>query len=532
MILDHTISTEKNPKMQKRYYKWFVLITLSCVYAFNTMDRNILAILANDMKSDLGLTDSELGFLYGTAFSVFYALFGVPFGRVADMWSRTKLISGGLTFWSIMTTLSSQATSFITLGVLRFGVGVGEASSTPAAYSLLYDYFSESRRTTAFALYASGAVLGTGLSFALGGWFLDVWHSQWPDPQSAPFGLRGWQVAFIGVGLPGLVLAPIVYFIREPRAQSTRMTHEAVDENIRANVFFREVSAMFPGINLVALYMAGGRRRAAIVNLIILVLTAGSSALLAILSGDHLQWAALGVGLYSSASWMQLTRLREPGCINAILGSPSLIRLYIASAALTFASTGIGFWVVPWLQRRFLLDASSLGLWIGLVAAVASVVGMFSAGVLADFMRKRDKRGRMVVAIAGAFVSVLAIGATLFSSSFSIAMIILSVYYFSSSMVTAPIVSSINGLVEGRYRAVTTAFALLVVCLIGNSLGPYCVGKISDILSVRLGIANDQSLAIAMVGPILVQFFGMLILVSSLKSIVRAEQVIAEKSFV
>ena len=118
-------------------YSWYALGVLILVYLLNFVDRQILSILANDIKADLELDDAQLGFLYGTAFAIFYALFGIPLGRLADTWSRTRLLASGIALWSCMTALSGFARNFATLTVARIGVGVGEASSAPTCYSMI-----------------------------------------------------------------------------------------------------------------------------------------------------------------------------------------------------------------------------------------------------------------------------------------------------------------------------------------------------------------------------------------------------------
>jgi sugar phosphate permease len=135
-------------------YANYLLGVLVLVYVINFLDRQIIAILAEDIKADLGVSDAEIGFLYGTAFAVFYAIFGIPLGRLADVWNRSSLIAIGLGFWSLMTAFSGFARNFGQLAAARIGVGVGEASASPAAFSMLSDSFPARRRATVLALYS------------------------------------------------------------------------------------------------------------------------------------------------------------------------------------------------------------------------------------------------------------------------------------------------------------------------------------------------------------------------------------------
>ena len=196
-------------------YSWYVLGVLFLVYVVNFLDRNIISILAQDIKTDLGLGDDQLGFLYGTAFAVFYVLFGIPLGRLADSWYRGRLIALGLAAWSSMTALSGLAGSYGQLALARAGVGIGEASASPAAYSLLADYFPVRRRALVLSIYTSGLYVGGALSLPLGGWIAHAWNRSYSHGM-APFALAGWQVAFLAVGVPGLLLALWVLTLREP----------------------------------------------------------------------------------------------------------------------------------------------------------------------------------------------------------------------------------------------------------------------------------------------------------------------------
>ena len=178
-------------------YSWYVLGVLILFYILNYVDRQILSILANDIKADLKLSDADLGFLYGTAFAVFYALFGIPLGRLADSWHRVKLMSLGLSLWSFMTAASGFAPNGAALTAARVGVGVGEATAGPAAYSIIADLFPRRLRATALSIYSSGLYLGAGLSLLLGGVVVQRWNHAFPD--GGPLGLVGWQAAFMAV---------------------------------------------------------------------------------------------------------------------------------------------------------------------------------------------------------------------------------------------------------------------------------------------------------------------------------------------
>ena len=218
----------------ERYAK-YVLAVLLIVYVFNFIDRQIISILAEEIKADLGISDADIGFLYGTAFAVFYAVFGIPLGKLADTWSRKSLISLGLGFWSLMTALSGTARSFAALATYRFGVGVGEASATPAAFSMLSDYFAPKVRATVLSIYSSGVYIGAGVGLFLGAAVVDAWEGWYPDAASAPFGLQGWQAAFLAVGLPGLLMAVWVWMLREPVRGLSEGLRIPPDTSVSAN---------------------------------------------------------------------------------------------------------------------------------------------------------------------------------------------------------------------------------------------------------------------------------------------------------
>jgi MFS family permease len=183
-------------------YARYVLGLLFVVYVFNFVDRQILSILLEPIKADLGVSDSAMGFLTGIAFALFYTVTGLPIARLADRRSRTAIIAIGLATWSAMTAASGRAPPVGPRGAARRGVGIGEAACTPPAHSLLADYFPPQRRATALAVYGMGIHVGILFGFLVGGWMNELF---------------GWRQAFFVVGLPGLALAVVVALtVREP----------------------------------------------------------------------------------------------------------------------------------------------------------------------------------------------------------------------------------------------------------------------------------------------------------------------------
>jgi len=150
-------------------YSWYVLSVLTAIYVLNFLDRSLIYILFTPIKAEMAFSDLELALLGTTSFVIFYTLLGVPFGRLADRVSRTKLIAGGLAVWSLFSGLTGFAHGFWPLFLCRVMVGVGEATLGPAALSLLSDFFPPRMRATVQGIYSSGIAVGGGLAFFLGG---------------------------------------------------------------------------------------------------------------------------------------------------------------------------------------------------------------------------------------------------------------------------------------------------------------------------------------------------------------------------
>lgn len=184
-------------------YKRVVLAFLVAAYTFNFIDRTIVSILGQAIKVDLKITDAQLGMLGGIAFAILYTLLGVPIARLAERFNRVSIISLAIVAWSVFTAACGLAANFVILLAMRVGVGIGEAGCSPPIHSLISDYFEPKRRASALAIYSFGIPLGAMIGSVAGGFLAKNF---------------GWRMAFIVVGLPGLILAALIKLVvREPQ---------------------------------------------------------------------------------------------------------------------------------------------------------------------------------------------------------------------------------------------------------------------------------------------------------------------------
>ena len=213
-------------------YAWYVVGVLTLVYVFSFVDRQIFSLLVGPLRRDLDISDTKVSLLMGFSFAVFYTCFGVPLGRLADVYSRRLVIAAGLVLWSAFTIGCGLAGTFTELLILRMGVGVGEAALSPAAYSLISDFFPRERLATAISVYATGIYIGMGLSYMLGGVVVG-WAEAQPDWNLPLVGAtHAWQLIFFVIGLPGVALAPLLITIREPRERRARAAAAAPTRDV------------------------------------------------------------------------------------------------------------------------------------------------------------------------------------------------------------------------------------------------------------------------------------------------------------
>lgn len=506
-------------------YSWYVLFVLVVVYILNFIDRQILSILAVDIKADLGLKDSDLGFLGGAAFAVFYALFGIPLGRLADNWSRVKLLSIGLTLWSTMTALSGFAYNKVTLTFARMGVGVGEATASPTAYSLISDYFPKRQKATALAIYSSGLYLGGGVSLFIGAAIVEAWNRAYPA--GGPMGLVGWQAAFLAVGIPGLIVALWVATLREPvRGAMDGVASPSSATPFRA--FGKDLSMIVPPLTL---YGAWKRGPAALgVNIGFAAAVSAFAWWMIALTGNFPQWSAVALGYYAVFSWACTLRAHDPATFRLIWGTPAFICTTLGYGLVSLAAYALGFWSAPYAETVLGLPKQELALILGANGALSGFIGVIVGGRIADALRERNPAGRILMIIFGVVAPIIPIwiGYTTENSTLFYAMNFLAGMFGATALGAAA--ATTQDLVLPRMRGTATAAFFLGTTLVGLSFGPYMVGQISDLAGTIVDGKPVSDLRTGILSLIAVAPIALGLLVYAYRAVPRAEATIAERA--
>ena len=308
--------------VKKARFPIATILVLTLIYAFNFIDRQIVAVIGTELQNALSLNNTQLGFLYGTVFSFFYAFAGIPMGHLADRFSRKWMIIGGLLIWSTATVLSGFAGSFMSLIIFRIIVAVAESACSPAAYSLISDMVPPEKHATAISVYASGIFIGVGSSFLFGGTISNT---------------MGWREALIGVGFPGILVGIVAIFIIK------NVPHKHAQESAgNFSDFFLALKNMFSK-PVIALHLIGF----AFLSLSGYSLLAFLSQILSVQHSSphlipHYGWFMFGTGITITLSGLMADKLAQihpryrfvMGIIAALGGLP----LYLLGI---FADTGL-----------------------------------------------------------------------------------------------------------------------------------------------------------------------------------------------
>jgi MFS family permease len=522
-------NTAPVPLTKATPYAWYALGVLVLVYVFNFVDRQILSILAEDVKRDLNINDAYLGFLYGTAFGVFYALFGIPLGRLADNWHRVRLLTAGLGLWSVMTALSGFAKTPLQLTAARVGVGIGEATASPSAYSLLSDWFPKSQRATALAIYSSGLYIGGGLSLGIGALVVGKWNAAYPA--GGPLGLVGWQAAFLAVGIPGVILALWVSTLREPiRGTADGIITPTADRPFAD--FFAELLTIIPPLTLI-----GAARRGAIplaINIGFAALCAAVAYALILITKNVPQWIAIGTGIYAVFSWVSALRGRDPVTYRLIWGTPAFLQVALGYGLIAFIAYSASFWNAPYAIRTWvqpLIDAglplpwygtkAAVGFFLGGSGALAGFIGVVAGGRISDALRRTRPNGRIIVMLVGLIVPVPMFIVSYTTTSLPIFYALTFITGVLASAALGPAAATTQDLVLPRMRGTATATFFVANAMVGLGLGPSLAG----IVSTMSGSLSTGMLSLLCIVPI---SLGLLLL--GYRNVGRAEATLVERA--
>ena len=299
------------------------LALLFLVSFFNYMDRYMLAVLLPAIKADLQLSDTQIGFITGLAFTLFYVTMGIPIARLADRYNRKNIIAIALSFWSAMTALCGVAQNFAQLAVARVLVGVGEAGASPPSHSLIADLFPVEKRARALSVYSLGAPVGILVGFMLGGWITQLY---------------GWRAALFTVGIPGILVALVVY----------RKLHEPERGAADGLAQKSETSPRHAGL-------------------------------------DRASGAADGLPQKTEMPpfWFSL---------KTLMASPTFRHLSVGTGLYTVVWLGVVQWLPSFFTRSFGLEIGAVGTWLAIILSVSQVIGMLLGGWLADRLGATDLR--------------------------------------------------------------------------------------------------------------------------------------------
>lgn len=502
---------------------WICLALVGAMQCLSMLDRNILAILNPRIKADLHIGDAEMGLLYGTVFALFYAVFSLPLGRLADGWKRGRLLAIAIALWSLATGLAGFAGGFALLALSRLGVGVGEAASQPAGTSLVFDHFTKSRRGLALAVMAALLAAGLGLSSVLGGAAADWWDKAYAGG-SAPLGLHGWQFAFILAALPGFPLALLLAGIREPVRGAADGTLSPPDP-----APWRAAGTVLLAVLPISVWWVMARRAAdratvlrnvaalVAIALVMVVMARVCAAISprpplhlmgATVDPHALQWTIVGLGAYVVVNFLQALRLTDPGAHAAITGSRALWLCLLAGSLQTTINYGIMGFTPAFLMKGFHQSAATVGVQFGLLSAAIGMVGPAISGPLSDFLAVRHgARGRVGLVLVALglspFVALLVYNAPdpgAFYLRFTLYSVILTMWL-------PPLYAVLYEQVPAHVRGTTSALYILLMTILGLGIGPYWVGMVAD----RTGGALAPAiLSVNALGPVIVLLLALL----------------------
>ncbi len=431
---------------------------LCWIYTCIHLDRQILAILAESVKSDLQIGNSSLGALTGSAFSIVYALLGLYFGRVADASDRLTLVRIGAWIWSFASIGAAFAPGYAALVASRAGVATGEAIATAAAISLMAELAGERYRARASSAFFACAFLGAGLAAVLGGAVVGYFRES--------TSVVGWRAALAMAGVPGMIGALYLGFFRwrDSRIKPARTVSSAAVTGVLAAA----------ALMAVAVQMRWPPDR----GVPTAVLLAGGAAVF----------------------WADRLRRDDATAFRATVGQASFRWLLLAFAAVMFVDFAASFWLIPYAQHHFGVSAAVAGAHLGGLMIVGGIAGSGLGGWIADRWRSRTAAGRVWTALIAVVAEGMAILLAICQSDYRLFVAAFAGFSFASGGWTGVAAAIGMDIVPRAHRGTGVAAYFLVTTVLGPGLGAWAAGVIGDRLgSMSLSLAACCSIILVAV---------------------------------
>lgn len=417
-----TSETHEKKQPPSERYAWFVVGILSLASIVSYIDRQIINLLVEPIKADLAINDTQIGLLQGFSFALFYAVLALPLARLSDRGNRVRIISLGVVCWSAATFFCGLATTFLMLFFARMFVGVGEATLAPSGYSILSDYFPKERAALAISIFTGSGFVGSGLAYVLGGALVSTLNDMGGLSLPLLGELAPWQLAFLAVSLPGILIFFLMRFVREPERREITNTDSA--SNASFKVVFTHISQnrrLFAGVFLGLTLMAAGgyainmwtptffirahgwtpQQVGSIFGLLVIVASSGGvfagGAIASYLMKRGMAGANLVVPFVAAL-------LAVPFTVAFPLMPTPTLSLIVLSPALLFAAVpfGCGTAVLPLISPNR-IRAQIVAIYLLIANLVGFTLGPTSIGLLTDYAFKKPELVGYSLASAPAF---------------------------------------------------------------------------------------------------------------------------------
>ncbi|MGD0668325.1 MAG: MFS transporter [Bryobacteraceae bacterium] len=415
------------------------LLVLFLVNVLNFYDRQVLGAVLEPLHREFGLSDTRLATL-ATAFTLLYAVAGLPLGRLADTWSRKRLLAIGVSVWAALTALGGLASSYGMLLATRLGVGIGEATCAPAATSWIGDLVPAGRRARAMAIFMMAVPIGGFLSFAVGGPVAQAW---------------GWRVALVLAAMPAVALVPAMAMLRDPPRAALTPQAEA-----------GPTAAEF-GATPAPLADARGSE----------------------LSHDRFEPSPDRQGVVSAADATSPAGSPSPWLLARI---PAFWWIAASGAIVNFMLYSFSLFLPAFLTRYHGLSVARAGVWSGVGSGAAGVLGALAAGYLGDRVTRDLGRRRLLLAAAAAAFATLPAFAAIAQPAGSVlaAVLLLMLAYGLWQTYYGLVYAAIQDIVPSQLRGTAMATYYLAMYLCGASFGPLVTGRLSDHFARAAGNAG------------------------------------------